>query len=231
MSTPDVVLAPGMLCDRRLFESQIEAMRGSVSVADLTRADSIAGMAERLLDDAPAQFALAGLSLGGIVALECVRLAPERITHLALLDTTPRADTPEKRDTRTHQIREADAGHFKDIVVNELKPGYLATSLMNDSSLRQLVIDMAVSLGPDVFARQSTALMGRRSNEALLPDITAKTLVLCGEEDRLCPVTLHQEMAAAIPNARLMVIPDCGHLPTLERPDTVTAALAEWLSQ
>ncbi|MEO1580596.1 MAG: alpha/beta hydrolase [Pseudomonadota bacterium] len=231
MSTPDVVLAPGMLCDRRLFEPQIEAIEGRVSVADLTRADSIAGMAKSLLDSAPTQFALAGLSLGGIVALECVRLAPERITHLALLDTTPLADTQEKRDTRTHQIREADAGHFRDIVVNELKPGYLATSLMNDSALRQLVIDMAVSLGPDVFARQSTALMGRRSAEALLPDIAAKTLVLCGEEDRLCPVALHQQMAAAIPDAQLMVIPDCGHLPTLERPDTVCAAILAWLNR
>ncbi|MEM6818093.1 MAG: alpha/beta hydrolase [Pseudomonadota bacterium] len=231
MRSPDVVLAPGMLCDRRLFEPQIEVLSGNVTVADLTQADSISGMAEHLLAGAPARFALAGLSLGGIVALECVRLAPERITHLALLDTTPRADTPEKRDTRTHQMREADAGHFRDIVVNELKPGYLATSLMNDAALRQLVIDMAVDLGPDVFHRQSSALMGRRSNEALLPNITAKTLVLCGEEDRLCPVALHQQMAATIPNAHLTVIPDCGHLPTLERPDTVTAALSEWLSQ
>lgn len=229
-----LLLLPGTLCDARLWAPLRPGLRGhcgAIVVGDLTGADSVAGLASRVLAEAPPRFALGGLSMGGIVALEIWRQAPGRVSRLALLDTNHRGDTPARRSQREAQVARALGGDFERVVREELKPRYVAASGRNRSSILRTVMAMALDLGPEVFARQSRALGGRADSTALLPSIDCPTLVLCGEEDALVPVAQHREMASMIPHATLRTVQNCGHLPTLERPAEVCDALIAWLRQ
>jgi pimeloyl-ACP methyl ester carboxylesterase len=166
--------------------------------------------------------------MGGIVALEIWRQASERVTHLALLDTTCYADRPERRELRLEQIARVETGGLREVTAS-LKPLYLSNRNRNDSGLLQAILDMGLSLGADVFRRQSLALRDRRDNSETLPTIDCPALVLCGREDQLCPVEWHAMMANAIPHADLVVLADCGHLSAMEEPEAVTAALQRLL--
>ncbi len=230
MSTTDLVLLPGLMCDRQLWQPQIDALAARAFVADTTRHDSFEDMARHLLESAPPSFALAGLSMGGILAFEVWRQAPERVTHLALLDTNPYADTAQKRQTRLEQIQVALHGGLREMAIESLKPLYLAEVHRDDDALLNTILDMALALGPEVFRRQSVALARRRDSVATLNTIDCPTAVICGEEDRLCPVELHELMAERIPDARLTVVRDCGHLATLEQPKVVNEVLAGLLA-
>jgi pimeloyl-ACP methyl ester carboxylesterase len=188
----------------------------------------MAAIARRLLAEAPETFALAGLSMGGYLALEVVRQAPERVTRLALLDTNARADTDEQRRNREREIALAEGGRFREACdarwEKSVHPDRLA-----DPELRQIYDLMAEETGPEVFVRQLRAIMSRRDSRPMLPEIRVPTLILVGEEDELTPPEQAREMAGLIPGATLVTVPACGHLSTLERPRKVAEALAAWL--
>ncbi len=221
-----LVLLPGLLCDRELWRGQVDDLGDIASpwVADLTRDDSLATMARRVLATAPHEFALAGLSMGGYCAFEILRQAPARVKRLALLDTNARADTAEQSSRRQGLIDMAEKGDFKS-VPPLLLPLFLHPDHLKDAELTGRVSAMAHRVGKEAFMRQQKAIIGRIDMRAHLPRIACPTLVLCGRQDQLTPVALHEEMAALIPGALLEVVETCGHLSTMERPDAVNAAL------
>ena len=225
-----VVLLPGMMCDARLFAPQIADLSRdrAVTVAPITGADRVEALAEAVLAAAPARFALAGLSMGGIVAMEVVRRAPERVERLALMDTNHRAESPKGLAMRERQVEAVRAGRLREVLREEMKPTYLAPGPRRGDVLR-LVTEMATALGPGVFERQSRALATRPDQTGTLRGFEVETLVLCGRHDALCPLRRHEEMAAAVPGARLEIVEEAGHLPTLERPEETTALLRDFL--
>lgn len=226
-----LVLIPGMMCDTRMWGG-IPAALHPRPVAHVvpTEADSMAELARILLRDAPPRFALAGLSMGGILAMEVLSQAPERVERLALLDTNPRAELPEVRANREPQIARALNGGLARVMRDEMKPNYLAKG-PGKKAVLDLCLDMALSLGPDVFARQSRALRDRVDRQATLAAFRGPALVLMGAEDRLCPRDRHDLMHALMPQSRLVIIEGAGHLPTLERPIETTAAMSRWLEE
>lgn len=231
MSKPPVLFLPGLLCDQALWAHQTNHLSDIAEglVADLTQDSSIPAMAERVLRAAPPHFALIGLSMGGYVAFEILRQAPQRVTKLALLDTQARPDTPEARQQRQGLIDLAQKGEFKG-VTTRLLPRLIHNSRLMDDALTGVIMRMAESVGREAFARQQTAIMNRVDSRPDLPDIKCPTLVLCGREDALTPLALHQEMVQLIPGTVLSIVEDCGHLSALERPHAVTAMLRHWLS-
>ena len=225
MSAENILLLPGMMCDARLWSHQIAAFDVPVYVADTSKSDNFADMAAQVLAAAPPSFAMAGLSMGGILAFEIWRQAPERVTHLALLDTNPHPDAPSRKSIRFEQIAAAAAGKLEELAIESLKPLYLAEKSRDDETLLKTILDMALALGPDVFERQSLAVMNRPDSAPTLASISCPTSVICGREDAICPVRFHEFMAHEIPDANLVVIDDCGHLSSMEQPEVVTAEL------
>ena len=225
-----LALLPGLLLDGGLWGAQIDGLANTADcrVADLSTQESVAAMAADVLAAMPERFALAGLSMGGYVALEIVRQAPARIAALALLDTSARPDTAEQTSRRRGLIELAQKGTFKG-VTRQLLPMLVHTDRLTDETLTIDVMAMAERIGREAFLYQQKAIMTRPDNRALLPHIDCPTLVLCGREDVLTPLDRHEEMAGAIPGASLVVIDACGHLSPLERPAEVTAALRHWL--
>ncbi len=227
-----LVLVPGLLCDDRLWRPQAERLADLADpiIADVIGDGSISEMARSVLEAAPpaGRFALAGLSMGGYVALEVMRVAPDRVARLALLDTSARADTPEQTAARRELIGLAQNGRF-DEVPRRLLPIELHPDRLDDERLTSTVFGMADAVGPEAFVRQEEAIIGRPDSVGNPPDITCPALVLCGREDELTPPHLHEEMASLLPDSRLVVIERCGHLSTLERPEAVADALREWL--
>jgi pimeloyl-ACP methyl ester carboxylesterase len=225
------VLVPGLNCSARLYAEQIPALWrfGPVLIADHSRDDSIAAIARRILTMAPPRFALAGLSMGGYIALEIMRQAPQRVAKLALLDTGARPETPQQTAGRLPRIALAKSRRFAEVPDGQF-PLLVHRNRHGDAVLKNLVRLMAEETGADAFLRQMQAIMGRADSRPALAAITCPTLVLVGDGDELTPPALSEEMAAAIPGARLVLVPDCGHLSTLERPQTVTQALCEWIA-
>ena len=226
-----LVLIPGMMCDARLFGPQIADLsrERAVMLAPITAASRVEALAEGVLAAAPRRFALAGLSMGGIVAMEVARQAPERVERIALMDTNHRAEGERAAAARGPQIEAARAGRLGEVVRGELGPLYLAPG-SGRGDILDLVLDMALGLGAGVFEAQSRALMARPDQTETLRALRMPALVLCGRHDALCPLHRHEAMAEAIPGARLEVVEEAGHLPTLEAPHAVTAALKGWLA-
>ncbi|MDH3594322.1 MAG: alpha/beta hydrolase [Rhodospirillales bacterium] len=226
-----LALLPGLLCDGALWRAQIEGLAGLADcrVADFTEQDSVAAMAASVLATTPDRFALAGLSMGGYVAFELLRQAPGRVTRLALLDTSARADTPEQTRRRRGLIELARKGKFRG-VPRRLLPLLVHPARLEEAELPTAITAMAERIGRDAFLRQQEAIMGRPDSRPDLVRIACPTLVLCGRQDALTPLVRHTEMAAGIARSRLVVIEDCGHLAPMERPAAVTAALADWLA-
>jgi pimeloyl-ACP methyl ester carboxylesterase len=225
-----LLLLPGLLDDAALWQPQVDGL-GEIArstVADLTRDDSIGAMARRALSAAPPTFALAGLSMGGYVAQEIMRQAPERVQRLALLDTSARSDTPEQTARRRGLIELSEKGEFKG-VTPRLLPLLVHPARLEDRPLTSLVLAMAERVGKAVFLQQQKAIMGRPDGREDLRRIACPTLILCGRQDALTPLALHEEIVSLVPGATLTVIEDCGHLSTLEKPVSVTAALRRWL--
>ena len=228
---PALVLIPGLLCDERLWRREMEGLADladPILVPDVTGQDSMREMAREVLATAPERFALAGLSMGGYVALEIVRQAPDRVEALALLDTSARPDAPEQTKTRLALIKMARDGRF-DEVWRTLLPKIVHPDRVDDPGIVAAVEEMARSVGPEAFERQERAIIGRPDSRADLRGISCPTLVLCGRDDALTPPPLHEELAAGIPGANLRMVDRCGHLSTLERPEEVTRAMREWL--
>lgn len=225
-----LVLVPGLNCTARLFEAQRTAFgtRRPLQIADHSGDDTMAAIAARLLAAAPERFALAGLSMGGYVALEVMHQAPERVTRLALLDTNATADSDERREAREQQINLARSGRFGE-VVDAIWPKSVHPAQLGDPKLRRTYDLMAEETGPETFIRQTRAIMSRRDSRPMLASVSVPTLVLVGEQDALTPPEQAREMAGLIEGARLAVVPSCGHLSTLEQPDHVNEALKGWL--
>jgi pimeloyl-ACP methyl ester carboxylesterase len=225
-----LVLVPGLNCSARLYADQIPVLWrfGPVQVADHTRDDSMDAIAMRILAAAPPRFALAGLSMGGYIAQTIIRQAPGRVEKLALLDTSARPETPEQTARRKPQIALAESGRFGEVPALQF-PVFVHRNRRGDEALRQRVRLMADETGAQAFLRQQHAIIDRADARPLLPSIKCPTLVLVGDGDELTPPSLAQELAAGIPGSRLVVVPDCGHLSTMERPEAVNAALVQWL--
>jgi pimeloyl-ACP methyl ester carboxylesterase len=226
-----LVLVPGLLCSARLYGAQIAVLwpQGPVVIADHRRDAEMSAIAGRILADAPPRFALAGLSMGGYIAFAMMRLAPERIARLALLDTSARPDLPEQKAGREKFIAMAEAGQLAD-VVETLTPRFLHRNRHNDEGLKRVVREMAADTGPEAFVRQQKAVMSRQDARPLLSEIGCPTLVLVGDGDELTPPELAKEIAAGISGAKLTIVSECGHLSTIEKPEAVNAAMAEWLA-
>jgi len=192
---------------------------------------TIGEMAASVLRDAPwKEFALAGLSMGGYVAQEIMRQAPERVTRLALLDTRARAEVPEETARRRELMQLAQRGRNFAPVTNRMLPLMLHESRLKDAPLIKVIREMAQRTGIEAYLRQQNAIIARPDYRPMLPSITCPSLVLCGRQDRLTPLENSEEMARAIPAAQLVVVEDCGHVSTLERPAEVNRALRTWLS-
>ena len=232
-ATTDVplVLVPGLLCSAALFAPQVAQLGRDrhVIVADHTRADRMAEIATGILAASPERFALAGLSMGGYVALEIVRQAPERVTHLALLDTSARPDVPERVADRRRLIEIARTEGVAR-VQRLLLPRLVHPDRMADAALVEAVVRMAEETGLDAFLRQQEAIIARPDSRPLLAAIRCPTLVLVGADDQLTPPELAREMAAGIAGSRLAVVAACGHLSSLEQPGEVSRALAGLLA-
>jgi pimeloyl-ACP methyl ester carboxylesterase len=227
---PTLLLLPGLLCDARLWRDQVAALAPLARpvVADLTQDDRLEAMAARALAAVDGAVALAGLSMGGYVALEILRRAPERVTRLALLDTSARPDTEEQARRRRGLIALSRSGQFRG-VTPRLLPQLIHPSRL-DAPLAREVMDMAERVGQAAFLRQQAAIMHRADSRPHLARIAVPTLVGVGAEDALTPPHLAEEMAALIPGARLRRFADAGHLPSMETPEAVNAALAAWLA-
>jgi pimeloyl-ACP methyl ester carboxylesterase len=223
-----LVLIPGLMCDARMWGPVPDLIPPrTLHHALPTGADSIAGIAAGILANAPPRFALAGLSMGGIVAMEMLARAPDRVERLALMDTNPLAETPTVQARRAPQIARALSGNLAGVMRDEMKQNYLARP--DDTATLNLCLDMALRLGPAVFRAQSLALRDRADRTCALRAFTGPALVLMGAADRLCPRDRHDLMHALMPQSRLVVVPDAGHLPPLENPDPTARALGAWL--
>ena len=225
-----LILGPGLLNDARLWEHQLRHMEdiADMRLVDTTKDSSLIDMAKRMLDDAPPKFAYAGLSMGGYMAFEMLRLAQDRVLKLALLDTSAQGDTPEKAAFRRKMIAAAEAGDFETVKQATL-PIFLHPDKVADPVYADTARAMCDRVGPAVFVQQMTALLNRRDSRDMLGDIRVPTMVVCGRQDMGTPLEVSEEIARMIPGARLCIVEDCGHLSTIEQPQAVTALLRDWL--
>lgn len=231
MGDVPAVLLPGLLCSPRLYAEQLPALWqfGPVTVASHRHDDSLAAIARRFLATAPPRFALAGLSMGGYLAFELMRQAGDRVTRLALLNTSARPDRAEQSQDRREQIAMTRDGRFAE-AVDILYQRWVRPARRDDPALGPVVRQMADETGPEAFIRQQTAIMNRPDSRPGLAAIGCPVLVVAGAEDTVTIPEYAEEMAGGIPQAKLVVIPDCGHLSTLEQPAAVTEALVGWLT-
>jgi len=231
VSKTPLVLVPGLLCDDALWAHQTAHLAdvADMIVVDLREPDSMADMAQAVLDQAPeGMFALAGLSMGGYVAHEIMRMAPERVSRLALLDTAAYADSDVQTARRRGLLELAEKGKFKGITPS-LLPLYLHESRLSDTVLTDAVSAMAERIGKDGFLRQQKAIMNRIDSRPYLEQYTCPTAVIVGRQDLATPLEASEEMARLIPGAKMIAIEECGHLSTMERPEAATAVLRYWL--
>jgi pimeloyl-ACP methyl ester carboxylesterase len=233
LSPMPLILVPGLLCTDALWRGQVDGL-GDVAritvTAEHTRHTNIGAIAAAILAAAPPRFALAGLSFGGYIAFEIMRRAAHRVDRLALLDTTANGDPEARGRLRREMIKQAQMGRFLG-VTDRLLPQFIHPDRLDDQLLVNGIKEMAQAVGRDGFIRQQTAIIGRPDSRRDLPGIDCPTLVLVGRQDLLTPVARHEEMQAAIPNATLRIIEECGHLSTMEQPDEVNRALRAWLAQ
>jgi pimeloyl-ACP methyl ester carboxylesterase len=226
-----IVLIPGLSCSPRLFAPQLPGLWqfGPVTVADTRRGSSMGEFAAAILAAAPPRFALAGLSMGGYIAFEIMRQAPERVLRLALLDTAAGADRTEQTERRDAQIAMAQSGRFTEIA-EIMFPLMVHDSHRQSQELRRVFFAMHEETGPDAFIRQQQAIKSRADSRPSLAAIRCPALVLVGEADQLTPPDAARDIAAGIGAARLVIVPQSGHLSTLDEPEAVMRALADWLA-
>lgn len=225
-----IVLVPGLGSSVRNHLPVLPTLwrHGSLFVANQTRDETIAAMAARVLSEAPAKFSLIGHSLGGYIVLEMMRQAPERIVRLALLNTSARPDTAETTKVRNERVAETRAGRYAEVRAASF-PQSVHPDRVDDPQLREMSRLTGEDSGPDAYVRQQLAIIARIDSRPFLKDIRVPTLVLSGDKDMLISNEFSKEMAAMIPNATLVIVPNCGHLAPVEQPEAVSAALDAWL--
>lgn len=226
-----LVLIPGLACTAEMFAPQVAAFspHRPVTIASTLEGGTMAQMAAAILRDAPPRFALGGISMGGYIAFEIMRQAPERVERLTLLDTTARPDAPEQTQQRQALIKRVADGQLE-TVMREISPRLLHPQHKNNQALIDIQVRMGLQIGAEGFVRQQKAIIGRADSRPDLPGICVPTLVLVGDRDPLTPPIRAREIASALPGAHLVIIPECGHASTLEQPEAVNTALADWLA-
>jgi len=225
MTTTTLVLVPGLGSDDAVWHRTIAVLDGRVSciIGDTLSDANLAGMARTILDHAPERFALAGVSMGGMVALEMMRAAPHRVSHLALVDTSARPDTVRQRLWRRVSNAVVRAvPDFRSLAARSV-PSLVHTNAPAD--LREELVAMSARVGAAIYRRQNRAVASRVDLRPVLPTIAVPTAVIVGEEDRLIPVARSREIQALVPGATLHVLPGCGHLPPIEQPGTMAHLL------
>ena len=229
---PTVVLLPGLMCTRDLFADQIAGLadKADMIVAETRKHANLPDMARAILNDAPPHFALAGLSMGGYLAFEILRQAPERVDKLALLGSNARADRPAQIKQRLIGIQMAKVMGCR-AAQGYLLPWLVHKKRLSDRELVARIMAMADGTGAPAFERQQRAIIGRPDNRPFLAQIKCPTLIIVGEQDALTPVKVAREMAEGIADARVEIIPDCGHLSSMERPEQVNRYLSRWLAE
>ena len=227
-----LVMLPGMMCDERLFAPQkaVIANGRDVIIPKLYGGETITDLARLILAQLPIRFALAGLSMGGIVAMEMMRQAPQRISKMAIMDSNPFAEDSARQSLRDIQIDKVKKGDLRAVMRDDMKPHYLANT-PNRQQVLDLCMVMALDLGDDVFIQQSRALASRPDQSGSLAKVKVPSLILYGAEDQLCPEDRHLAMHDLIAGSKLVKIEGAGHLPCLEKPDETTAALQRWLEE
>lgn len=227
-----VVMVPGLNCSARVYAPQLPALWqfGPVQIADHRRGNSMAAIAKSILDAAPPRFALVGFSMGGYISLEILRQAKERVIKLALIDTAAAADRTDQTEKRHKSIaltREGKSAEREEA----LWPLLVHESRLKDEAVRTIVKEMHQDTGTDAYINQQTAIMGRADSRPMLKELKMETLIVVGDSDQLTPPAAAKEMHELVEGSRLDVIPNCGHMSTLERPDRVTKLLVEWLAE
>jgi pimeloyl-ACP methyl ester carboxylesterase len=224
------VLVPGLRCSARLYAPQVPALWqfGPVVIANHMQGNTIAEIATSVLEAAPPRFALAGLSMGGYIAFEMLRQSAHRIASVALLDTSARPEAPEQTARRRQHIALTEAGRYDEVTDLQF-PLAVHPTRHQDEALRAEYARMGEETGPEVYLRHQHAIMARADSRPDLGSIRCPTLVLVGDGDVLTPPEHAREIAAGIDGAHLVIVPECGHLSTLERPEEVRKALIDWL--
>lgn len=223
-----------MMNDERVWRHQLAALSprcSDIQVVDITTADSIEEIARLALQSAPAKFSLAGFSMGGIVALEMFRQAPERVLRLAMLGSTSRNEKPHQLAPRLAFMERAKRESLRELMQKELIPPSLGVANQNDSLLQWEILDMGLLLGTDIYLQQCEALNTRRDYREMLKEIRCPSLIVCGEEDKVCPAWISEETAKGIAGSTLLIIKSSGHMVTLEAPEDVSAAMLSWLAR
>jgi pimeloyl-ACP methyl ester carboxylesterase len=236
MGKSHLILIPGIMCDEAVWEHQASALRdiADITIPDHGSLDSLTAMADAILERAPQRFALAGHSMGGRVAFEIFRRAPERVTAIALMDTacTPRATGATGAEEAEQRYRLLNKARTEGMhaMGTEWVQRMVHRERLSDTALMKAILDMIARKTPEIFEAQITALLNRPDARDVLPQIHCPSLILCGREDAWSVLSRHEEMAAMIPHGRVVVIENCGHMSTMERPVEVTTAMHNWLT-
>ncbi len=231
MASQTLVLVPGLGSDATVWQRTIATLGDEVHcvVGDTLSDDTLPGMARRILDQAPPRFALAGVSMGGMVALELMKMAPERVTRLALVDTSARPDTLRQKAYR--RLANTVVGTTRDF---RRRAEQSIGALVHPSApaeIRAELVAMSVQVGARTYIRQNRAVAARSDLRRVLPGIAIPVAVIVGEDDRLTPVGLSREIHDLTPHSTLHVIPGCGHLPPIERPEVLATLLKQLLAR
>ena len=230
--TEPLVLLADMMCDDRVFAPQIRALGSGRAImnAPICNGDRIEEIAASLLAQLPERFALAGHSMGAVVAMEVLKRIPDRVTRLCLISSNPLPETPAFAATREPLIIGAQAGRLDEVMRDMMPDDFLAPG-PNRLEIQNLLADMAADFGPDVFVAQSRAMQRRPDQQGTLRKCNVPTRIICGDSDPLTPARRHEFMARLIRDVDLSIIEDCGHIPMLEQPEKTTQALRDWLDQ
>lgn len=227
-----LVLIPGTLCASALWEHQYRGFSADreIIIPDITQDVSVKEMAERILNNVSGSFSLAGLSLGGIVAMEIMKEAPERVNKLALLDTNPYPPTKEQVELWNNQQKQLQAGGFEQMVSEQFLPSAVFQEHAGES-VKEVIRQMSKDVGEEGFFKQLEANKTRPGAVDVLSAVKCPALVLAGRQDALCGPSMQEDLAKKIPNAKLVLIDQCGHLSPLDQPEAVTAVLSYWLQE
>lgn len=227
-----LILIPGLLCDDALWKHQALSL-SHIAACTITdkhmHHDTVGQIAEAIVSEAPPCFALAGLSLGGYIALEICRKFGEKVDRLALIDTMARPDTAAQTVRREGMIALCQEGKFNE-VIETLYPFLVHSDRLTDAKLKHYVMNMALRMGPEVFIRQQRAIIARINQIPHLSKISCPTVVVCGEQDQITPLECSKEMVANMSGAELFKVSNCGHMSTLEKPDQVSSIMHKWLT-
>ncbi len=225
----DLLLIPGLVCDAAVWQHQVRHLSdvAAITVPPVSTADTMTDMAAHVLAAAPPRFALAGFSMGGYVALEILQQAPDRVTRLALLDTSARADTAEKGVWRKQAIAACDSGDYTGVIDRMMS--VLLHPERQIGPLAQFVREMAARVGAETYARRQRAIGQRRDSRELLRAASQPVRAICGRQDAMSSIADHAEIAELAPHGRFSLIEECGHMTILEQPVAATALLRDWL--